>query len=111
MVGIHPHLGRKIEGNRESGDPLRKKKPIAPIALIGRSEPRVLAHGPELAPVHVRMNPASERIPTRQFASVIHERPILRARRKDVIPKYAISMGRKNDAAIRRMLTSSAWSV
>ena len=47
MIGIHAHLGREIEGDREAGDALRQQVAIAAIALFGGAEAGVLAHGPE----------------------------------------------------------------
>ena len=60
MVGIHAHLGGQIEGDREPGDALRQQIAIAAVAFFGGSEAGVLAHGPEAAAVHVRIDPSRE---------------------------------------------------
>jgi hypothetical protein len=61
MVGIHAHLRWKIERHRKTGDPLRKKELVAPVALLRRPKPRILAHGPQPAPVHIGINAARKR--------------------------------------------------
>ncbi len=61
MIGIHAHLGRQIERDGKSGDALRQQIAIAPVAFLGGSEAGVLAHGPEAAAVHVRIDPARVR--------------------------------------------------
>ncbi len=92
MVGIHAHLGRKIERNREPSDALRQQIAVAAVALLGSSEAGVLPHGPEAAAVHVRVYPSSERILPRQFRAQFcsHDLEILRARKKEWIPNPAM---------------------
>ena len=68
MIGIEAHLRGQIEGDRKSGGALRKQVPVAAVALFGRSETGVLAHGPEAAAIHVGINAASERKLARQFS-------------------------------------------
>ena len=60
MIGIHAHLGRQIERDGKPGDALRQQITIAAVALFGGSEARILAHGPEAAAVHIRIDPSSE---------------------------------------------------
>ena len=73
MVGIHAHLRRQIEGDREPGDALRQQIAIAAVALFGGSEAGVLAHGPEPAAVHVRIDAAGEGVLAGQFAGRAHD--------------------------------------
>ena len=81
MIGIHAHLGGQIEGDREAGDALRQQIAIAAIAFFGGSEAGVLAHGPEAAAIHVRIDPAGEGVLAGQFGT--HDLEILRAFRKE----------------------------
>ena len=58
MIGIHAHLRGQIEGHRKPGDALRQQIAVAPVALLGGAEAGVLAHGPEPAAIHVRIDSA-----------------------------------------------------
>ena len=70
MIGIHAHLRGQIESHGESGDALREQIAVTPVALLGRAETGVLAHGPEPAAVHLRVNAAGVTELARQFAWV-----------------------------------------
>src|SRR6185503_9958627 len=89
MVGIHSHLRGEIESYRQPGGSLRKQIAVAAVALLGGAEAGILPHGPEAAPVHVRVNAAGEG----ELAGLIgfaHDREILRARRKEEMPYPAM---------------------
>ncbi len=60
MIGIHAHLRGQIEGDGKPGDALRQQIAIAAVAFFGGSEAGVLAHGPEAAAVHVRIDAPGE---------------------------------------------------
>ncbi len=59
--------------------PCESRIAVAPVALLGRAEAGVLAHGPEPLAVHVRMNAPRVRVLPRKFVRRAHEREILRA--------------------------------
>ena len=61
MVGIQPHLGRKIERDGKSRDALREQVLVAAIAFLGGAEAGVLPHGPQAAAIHVRVNAARDK--------------------------------------------------
>ncbi len=61
-VGVVAHLGRQIERHRQPGLALLEEVPEAAVGLLGRGEPRVLAHRPEPAAVHRGLDAAGERI-------------------------------------------------
>ena len=61
MVGIESHLGGQIEGDGEAGSALAQKIAIAAVALFGGAEAGILAHGPEAAAIHVRIDAAGVR--------------------------------------------------
>src|ERR1700733_10958920 len=90
MVGIHTHLGGKVERNRKSGNALRQKIAIAPIALFGGSKAGVLAHGPKPGAIHVRIDPSREGVLagliTCRFGA--HDLEILRAFQKEETPNH-----------------------
>ncbi len=62
VVRVVPHLCRQVEGDRETGLPLREEVPIAAIGLPGAPEAGVLAHRPVAAPVHVLRDAPRERV-------------------------------------------------
>ena len=88
VIGIHPHLRGQIEGNRKSGDALRKKIAVTPVAFLGRPESGVLAHGPQPAAIHVGIYPSGVGVLAGELAWVGHDLEILRARQKDDIPNH-----------------------
>ena len=61
-VGVVAHLGRQVEGDRQAGLALLQQVAEPPVGLLGRREPRVLAHRPEAAAVHGRLDAAGERV-------------------------------------------------
>ena len=99
MIGIHAHLGRQVERNRKPGDALRQQIAIAAIAFLGGSEAGVLAHGPEPAAIHVRIDPAGEGVLAREFAGR-HDLEILRAFQKEEMPNQAIRRQRLPNASL-----------
>eukprot|EP00828_Plagiopyla_frontata_P029128 TRINITY_DN37681_c0_g1_i1.p2 TRINITY_DN37681_c0_g1~~TRINITY_DN37681_c0_g1_i1.p2 ORF type:complete len:254 (+),score=34.53 TRINITY_DN37681_c0_g1_i1:23-784(+) len=56
MVRIITDLSGEIKGYGKSRLPLVQQKAVSFIGLLGRGEPRILPHGPEASPVHVRLN-------------------------------------------------------
>ena len=61
-IGVVAHLGRQVEGDRQAGLALVEQVTEAPVGLRGRGEAGVLAHRPEAAAVHRRLDAARERI-------------------------------------------------
>ena len=61
VVGVVAELGRQVERDREPGLAAREQRAEARVRLLGRAEPRVLAHRPRAAAVHVRVRAARER--------------------------------------------------
>ena len=61
-VGVVAHLGRQVEGDRQPGLALLEEVAEAPVRLLGGREAGVLAHRPEPAPVHRRLDAAGERV-------------------------------------------------
>jgi hypothetical protein len=61
-VGVVAHLGREIEGHRKAGLALLEKIAEAAIGIGGGREPGVLAHRPEAAAVHRRLDAARIRV-------------------------------------------------
>ena len=59
-VGVVAHLGRQVEGDRQPGLPLREQVAETLVGLLGRREARVLAHRPEAAAVHRRLDASGE---------------------------------------------------
>ncbi len=58
VIGVVAHQGGQVEGDRETGLPLRQQVVVAAVGLLRRGEAGELAHGPELAAVHVAMDAA-----------------------------------------------------
>ena len=63
-VGVVAHLGRQVEGDRQPGLALVEEVAEPPVGLLGGREARVLAHRPEAAAVHRRLDAARERVLT-----------------------------------------------
>ena len=61
VIGVVAHLGRQIEGDAQAVDPLSQQVTEALIRLGGRAKPGVLAHRPQPAAVHRRLDAARER--------------------------------------------------
>ena len=61
VVGVVAELRREVEGHREAGLAAREQRVEARVRLLGGAEPRVLAHRPRPAAVHVRVRAARER--------------------------------------------------
>ena len=62
VVGVVPHLRGQVERDAQPADAMTKQVAIARIRLFGRRKPGVLAHRPQTAAVHGRLNAASERV-------------------------------------------------
>src|SRR5262249_34182802 len=60
VVRVVTALGGKVECDREPRPTLLEKIAVARVGLLGSAEPRVLAEGPQPAPVAVREVPARE---------------------------------------------------
>ena len=58
VVGVVSHQRRHVEGRREAGLAMVEQVAEAAVRLLGRAEPRELAHRPELAAVHRLVDPA-----------------------------------------------------
>ena len=61
VIGVVAHLRRQIEGDAQSVHALREQIPVARVRFGGRAEPGVLAHRPQPAAVHRRLDAARER--------------------------------------------------
>ena len=61
-VRVVAHLRRQVEGHRQPGLALLEQVAEAAVGLLGGGEARVLAHRPEAAPVHRRLDAAGERV-------------------------------------------------
>ncbi len=62
VVGVVAHQRRHVEGGREAGLAVLEEVAEALVRLGGRAEAGELAHRPELAAVHRRIDAAGERI-------------------------------------------------
>ena len=62
VVGVVAHLGRQVEGARQPRLTRPEEELEALVGLLGRPEPGVLAHGPEPAPVHRRVDAPGIRV-------------------------------------------------
>ena len=60
-VRVVAHLGRQVEGDRQAGLAVVEEVAETPVGLLGRGEPGVLAHRPEAAAVHRRLDAPGER--------------------------------------------------
>ena len=60
IIGVVADLRRQVEGDGESGLALLEQEAIPLVGFRGRAEPRVLAHRPEPAAVHVLVDAARE---------------------------------------------------
>ena len=61
-VRVVAHLGRQVEGDRQPGLALLEQVAEALVGLLGGREAGVLAHRPEPAAVHRRLDAAGERV-------------------------------------------------
>ena len=61
-VRVVAHLGRQVERDRQAGLALVQQVAEALVGLLGRGEPGVLAHRPEAAAVHRRLDAPGERV-------------------------------------------------
>ncbi len=61
-VRVVAHLGRQVEGDRQPGLALLEEVAEAPVGLLGGREAGVLAHRPEPAAVHRRLDATGERV-------------------------------------------------
>ena len=61
VIGVVADLRRQIEGDAQAADALREQVAIAAVRLRGRPEARVLAHRPEPAAIHGRLDAAGVR--------------------------------------------------
>jgi hypothetical protein len=61
VVGVVPHLGGQVEGDAQAGDPLPQQVVIALVGCGGSAEAGILAHGPQAAPIHRRLDAARKR--------------------------------------------------
>src|SRR4029079_14954088 len=59
-VGVVTHLRRQVEGDGQPRLALLEEVPEPAVRLLGRREPGVLAHRPEPAPVHRRLDATRE---------------------------------------------------
>ena len=60
MIRVVPHLGRQIEGDAEAGHALREEIPVPGVGFRGGAEAGVLAHRPQPAAIHGRLDAAGE---------------------------------------------------
>ena len=67
MVRVVAHLGRQVEGDAQAADALAQKVVIAPVGLGRGAKTGILAHGPEPAPVHRRLDATGIRETAREF--------------------------------------------
>src|SRR5690606_17994302 len=58
IVAVQAELGGEVEGQRQAGLPLPEEEAEALVGLDRSAEAGVLAHGPDLAPVHVAVDSA-----------------------------------------------------
>src|SRR4029077_8504834 len=65
MIGVVAHERREVECYRQTRLAVLEQEFVALVRVFGAPEARELAHGPEPATVHGRVDPARERILTR----------------------------------------------
>ncbi len=58
VVRVEPELRRQVEGHREAGLAFLQQIAVAPVALARRGEAGVLAHRPQPAAIHRRVDAA-----------------------------------------------------
>ena len=58
MIGVVAHLRRQVEGDREAGRAVFQQVAVALVRLLGGGVARVLAHRPEAAAIHRRLDAA-----------------------------------------------------
>ena len=73
VVRVVAHLGRQIEGDAQAVDALGEQIPIAGVGFGGGAEPGVLAHGPQPAAIHGRLDATGVRKFTRK-AEITHQK-------------------------------------
>jgi hypothetical protein len=61
-LGVVAHLGRQVERHRQAGLALLEEVAEAPVGLLGGREPGVLAHRPQPAAIHRRLDAPRERV-------------------------------------------------
>ena len=61
MVGVVAHLRRQVERDAQAADALREQVPVARVRFGGRAEAGILAHRPQPAAVHRRLDAAGVR--------------------------------------------------
>jgi hypothetical protein len=66
MVGVVAHQRRHVERRRQARLAVVEQIAEALVGLLGRAEPGELAHRPQPAAIHRRIDPARERITARQ---------------------------------------------
>ena len=75
VVRVVAHLRRQVERDAEPADALCEQVAVAGVRFGGRAEARVLAHRPEPAAVHGRLDAARERKDARHFVAGLDGRP------------------------------------
>src|SRR5881397_2011572 len=97
MIGVVSHLRRQIERDRETGLPHLQQMMEPLVGLLGRPEPRVLAHRPEPAAIHRRIGTTRERRLTGQAEVTLGTpRPIVRSVVRLVLRHLPASTARAN---------------
>ena len=71
VVGVVAHLRGQVEGDAQAADALRQEIAIPGVGLRGRAEAGVLAHRPQPAAIHRRLDAAREG----EFAGKVRARP------------------------------------
>ncbi len=66
VVSVVADLRGQIEGNGETGLPLRNQELVASVALFGVAKTSILTHRPETPTIHIGLHTAREGIFTRQ---------------------------------------------
>ncbi len=62
VIGVQADLGRKVEGDGESGSAVGEQVFVALVGFLGVAHAGVLAHGPEAAAIHGRLHAPGEGI-------------------------------------------------
>jgi hypothetical protein len=76
MIGIVADLGRQVKGHGEAGLAVFQEVTVTPVRILSGPEPRILAHGPEAAPVHGGLDAAG----VREFSGYVQVSRIIRFR-------------------------------
>ena len=77
MVGVVAHQRRHVERGREPGLPVVEQVAEALVGLLGGAEAGELAHRPQAAPVHARVDAARERILAREADPLLERADVL----------------------------------